>query len=58
MFNQADLIAKYGEEIFSTSEKKASSSSSSSPLSHSKIGINSICNDMIAKAKISEEKES
>ena len=60
MFNQADLIAKYGEEIFSTSEKNSSevSTSSSSRIVHGKIGINSICNDMIAKAKICEEKES
>lgn len=36
-FNQAELIAKYGEEIFSTSEKKA---------------VGSLCSDFEAKAKI------
>ena len=51
VFNQADLIAKYGEEIFSNSETKKSS-----PVGKSG-GINTICSDMLAKAKISPDEK-
>lgn len=57
MFNQADLIAKYGEEIFSTSEKTVNESDSSFSASSPTIGIKSLCNDMVAKAKISPKSQ-
>lgn len=45
VFNQADLIAKYGAEIFSVSKEEDKSRN---------VGINSICRAMNDKVKISE----
>lgn len=47
-FNHADLLAKYGEEIFEKSSTKNSS----------KFEVKSLCSDMMVKATISEERES
>lgn len=47
LFNQAELIAKYGAEIFSVSSPKSAGKSEPS------VGINSVCNDLAAKARIS-----
>eukprot|EP00095_Tigriopus_kingsejongensis_P004241 snap_masked-scaffold711_size108467-processed-gene-0.13 protein:Tk04241 transcript:snap_masked-scaffold711_size108467-processed-gene-0.13-mRNA-1 annotation:"mical-like protein 2" len=55
IFNQAELIAKYGEEIFSNSDKSSSQSSSQAP--SPTIGMKSLCNDMVAKAKISPKSQ-
>lgn len=47
VFNQAELIAKYGEEIFSVGDKTPKKTTTNT------IGINSLSNDMAAKARIS-----
>lgn len=49
IFHQADLIEKYGEEIFASSKKSSVGYKST---------VSTVCEDMALKAKISEEKES
>jgi len=48
-FNQADLIAKYGEEIFAKSSPEKKNNVD-------KQGINSLCSDLVTKARLCQEK--
>ena len=65
LFNQAELIAKYGEEIFSVSSPKSVVSSTPAKsavpaIRNAKptVGVSSVCNDLAAKMRIFEEKAS